>query len=242
MSDEAHAWVWECVLNRHRWVSTRQIKRCPECRTVRIIAVREAGYPKRKDELMSVVSLEARCAKCGEIFNPADENDLIHLMREDQKTECGGQGIMTGMTVSPSSDAQKRAEDRWSRVYQEIPEGHVRSMDLVEAAQISYRQMDYWTRIGLVKAAPRPAGAGSGYPRIYTIAEADVAILAAELVRVGFKPEDAVPMAREMWDRKPQGLDPLPTARKDGYEVIRQMPLPESFIQQPEPSEPEPAT
>lgn len=32
---------------------------------------------------------EARCARCGEIFNPADDSDLTHLVREDGQ-ECGG--------------------------------------------------------------------------------------------------------------------------------------------------------
>lgn len=36
------AWVWECVPQRHRWVSTRHHLRCPECRTVRVMTIREA--------------------------------------------------------------------------------------------------------------------------------------------------------------------------------------------------------
>jgi len=39
--------------------------------------------------------LEAHCLKCGEVFNPADEDDTIHIAREDG-TECGGVGVIDG--------------------------------------------------------------------------------------------------------------------------------------------------
>jgi hypothetical protein len=39
--------------------------------------------------------IEAVCGKCGDTFNPGDEDDTIHLVREDG-TECGGQGTITG--------------------------------------------------------------------------------------------------------------------------------------------------
>lgn len=41
-------------------------------------------------------TLEARCTKCGETFNPHDEDDTIHVMREDEVTECGGEGEIVG--------------------------------------------------------------------------------------------------------------------------------------------------
>jgi len=42
--------------------------------------------------------LEAECGRCGETFVPADENDTVHLVREDGE-ECGGQGEITGTWV-----------------------------------------------------------------------------------------------------------------------------------------------
>jgi hypothetical protein len=39
--------------------------------------------------------LEARCAKCGETFNPADETDLEHGLTEAEE-ECGGAGEIIG--------------------------------------------------------------------------------------------------------------------------------------------------
>jgi hypothetical protein len=39
--------------------------------------------------------LEARCQRCHEIFNPADEEDLTHLVRYDGE-ECGGPGVIFG--------------------------------------------------------------------------------------------------------------------------------------------------
>jgi hypothetical protein len=43
---------------------------------------------------MSII-YEARCTKCDELFNPADEEDLIHVEQEDG-TPCEGQGILMG--------------------------------------------------------------------------------------------------------------------------------------------------
>lgn len=39
--------------------------------------------------------LEAVCGKCGETFNPHDEDDTEHIARYDG-TECGGQGEIVG--------------------------------------------------------------------------------------------------------------------------------------------------
>jgi hypothetical protein len=44
---------------------------------------------------LNIISYEARCTVDGETFIPADEEDLIHLVREDG-TECGEQGILLG--------------------------------------------------------------------------------------------------------------------------------------------------
>jgi hypothetical protein len=35
------------------------------------------------------VCWHAVCGKCSEVFNPADEQDVIHLVRADGQ-ECGG--------------------------------------------------------------------------------------------------------------------------------------------------------
>ncbi len=52
--------------------------------------------------------LEARCRKCGEHFNPNNEDDLIHLMRDDEVTECGGQGDLLGEYLSSPSEPSER--------------------------------------------------------------------------------------------------------------------------------------
>lgn len=41
------------------------------------------------------VGYEALCLSCGETFNPNDEQDTIHIQKNDE-TECGGQGIIVG--------------------------------------------------------------------------------------------------------------------------------------------------
>lgn len=41
------------------------------------------------------VAYEVECTRCGECFNPADENDLEHVARLDGE-ECGGEGVLLG--------------------------------------------------------------------------------------------------------------------------------------------------
>jgi hypothetical protein len=57
-------------------------------------------YTTERDTFPSgpnVVGVEARCARCGQTFNPADADDLTHgVDQEDQTTECGGQGYVVG--------------------------------------------------------------------------------------------------------------------------------------------------
>lgn len=40
--------------------------------------------------------LEAKCTRCGETFNPADEHDLEHLVRAGDGEPCGGRGELLG--------------------------------------------------------------------------------------------------------------------------------------------------
>lgn len=42
-----------------------------------------------------MIALEARCARCGEHFNPADEDDLVHIERSTGEP-CGGAGELLG--------------------------------------------------------------------------------------------------------------------------------------------------
>lgn len=59
---------------------------------------------------------------------------------------------------------------------------------------ISYRQLDWWVRLGLLK--PLHLG-GSGNAREWTRAELDVARLMGHLTRAGMKPALAERLARE---------------------------------------------
>lgn len=58
---------------------------------------------------------------------------------------------------------------------------------------ITYRQLDHWTRAGLLK--PLHVG-GSGSSREWTHAELDVARVMGRLVAAGLKPEPASRVAR----------------------------------------------
>lgn len=48
--------------------------------------------------------LEAHCRRCGEVFVPADEDDLIHLIKEDG-SDCGGTGVVAGEWLTPTEAA-----------------------------------------------------------------------------------------------------------------------------------------
>lgn len=56
--------------------------------------------------------LEATCDQCSETFCPADEQDLIHLVREDGRP-CGGPGRITGeWHPGPPRRLPRRLEDQ----------------------------------------------------------------------------------------------------------------------------------
>lgn len=40
--------------------------------------------------------VEAKCTRCGEIFNPGSSDDLIHLRKQNEQ-ECGGFGLIAGV-------------------------------------------------------------------------------------------------------------------------------------------------
>jgi len=84
-------------------------------------------------------------------------------------------------------------------------------------AGITYRMADYWTRTGLLKAEPRPAGASSGTPREYSEDEARVAVTMARLVRAGVDPRAACDIARHM--------EATGEARLGGYKVTASKPV-----------------
>ena len=76
----------------------------------------------------------------------------------------------------------------------DLPDGHVRSMEIVRRADITYRQLDYWTRTGRLRAAvPHPS---NGYSRSYPTVELGVAIYAQKLLRLGFSVNSAFEHAR----------------------------------------------
>lgn len=64
-------------------------------------------------------------------------------------------------------------------------------------ASITYRQLDYWTRVGLL----RPAGGaapGTGHSRRYSESEVDVARTGKRLLDAGFTVDAALKLARQL--------------------------------------------
>jgi len=86
-------------------------------------------------------------------------------------------------------------------------------------AGITFRMLDYWCRTGLLNAEPRgdAFGSGSGFPRVFTDAEARVTVTMARLVRSGVDPRTAADMARRM--------ETTGEARLGGYRVTASKPV-----------------
>lgn len=73
----------------------------------------------------------------------------------------------------------------------------ISAMDLAVEAGVTYRQFDYWVEQGFVHAKDedRP---GSGNHRSFSGVEAEICLLMARLVSVGFTPTKAAEIARSM--------------------------------------------
>lgn len=72
---------------------------------------------------------------------------------------------------------------------------------LCEAAAITARQADYWTRKGYLHAVDEDAP-GSGHPRTWAPTEVHVAVLMHDLLRAGFHVGAAAELAREYVTRE----------------------------------------
>jgi hypothetical protein len=76
---------------------------------------------------------------------------------------------------------------------------------------ISYRQFDPWVRRGYIKADnPFP---GSGYPRVVSTDEVEVARVMGELVAQGIEPAAAAKLAREIRADGAGSLGPFKVTR-----------------------------
>lgn len=87
------------------------------------------------------------------------------------------------------------------------PEGYYTAPDVCTAAGITYRQLDFWIRGGLIHADNTDAP-GQGYRRLFTSEELDVACHLADLTRAGMLPRHAAPIARQLARGQPTRLGP----------------------------------
>ncbi len=71
---------------------------------------------------------------------------------------------------------------------------------IVDVTGVTYRQLDFWTRVGHIHAAPRDPDAGSGIPRTYSAELVPVLRIAAKLTAAGLHAEAAVRTARVLAD------------------------------------------
>lgn len=82
---------------------------------------------------------------------------------------------------------------RWPPIGPHLPHGP----EAAEAAGITYRQLDYWTRLGWLNAR-RSNCPGSGHQREYLPAEIRVAAWMGILTNEGIKPPVAEGIARDL--------------------------------------------
>jgi DNA-binding transcriptional MerR regulator len=72
------------------------------------------------------------------------------------------------------------------------------SAALAREADVTYRQLDTWTRNGLISS--EQDAYGSGVHRTYSDSEARVATMLGRLVSIGFTPAKGAPIARILAD------------------------------------------
>ena len=100
----------------------------------------------------------------------------------------------------------------------ELPEGHgYRGPTACAAAGITYRQLDYWARTGLVEPSIRPAS-GSGTQRLYSFRDILVLKVVKRLLDTGVSLQNIRTAVQHLRDR---GIDDLAriTLMSDGASV-----------------------
>lgn len=74
------------------------------------------------------------------------------------------------------------------------------SIEAVRLANISYRQLDYWTRCKYIMFDS--GGNGPGDPRDYTVVEVKIAAAMQRLIKFGLSVGDAARIARDNFDSR----------------------------------------
>lgn len=78
-----------------------------------------------------------------------------------------------------------------------VDEPGIHGPQAAKAAGVTYRRLDYWTRIGYL-SAEQPKGEGSGNPRLYSEGEIRVAAWLGILCETGMTLAHAAPIARDL--------------------------------------------
>jgi len=89
----------------------------------------------------------------------------------------------------------------------QLPDTYITSHDLARLAGITYRQLDYWTRTGLIHSPN--TGANSGTLRIYPRTEIATACLLAQLLHAGLTRRIAHDIARTLLEHGQARLGPI---------------------------------
>lgn len=113
------------------------------------------------------------------------QRGAAHLRRDDGREVCGN---------VRAADLWAPADDSIHRCGACAAKGRPSLIDLSGAGVATYRQLDYWTRVGYLH--PTDQSPGSGVPRVWPDDELLVAATMARLVAAGLTPEAAHRVAR----------------------------------------------
>lgn len=80
-----------------------------------------------------------------------------------------------------------------------VPPGHITSAEVLDRAGVTYRQLDYWTRAGMLHPTNGDQP-GTGNPRFYPTSEIPIACLMRDLLAAGLTPRAAHRAARDLVD------------------------------------------
>ena len=138
---------------------------------------------------------------------------------------AGGSGSATGAAGDPRDAAHAAAgvyAGQQGLLFDDdlpdLPEGHgYRGPTACAAAGITYRQLDYWARTGLVEPSIRPAS-GSGTQRLYSFRDILVLKIVKRLLDTGVSLQNIRTAVQHLRDRGIEDLAQI-TLMSDGASV-----------------------
>lgn len=96
------------------------------------------------------------------------------------------------------------------------PDGYADSQEFLALPGMTYRKLDYWSRIGVL--VPENPSAGSGVKRLWRRAELPIAIAVLRLLSAGVSLHNAARLAR--WERPAPGCSEVLATLAPGLRLV----------------------